>query len=228
MIGVSVLTLLLLVPPAQGRTTSSSVLPNRASSLTAYPHGPADVRVSPGGRHIATLPPHSDYAYQRLALLVLAEARTPDGTRWLRVRLPARHGAPSGWINASKATTRVNPWRIEISNASGTMRLLRRGKVVRSAKVVVGSAQTPTPRGLHALHDRWSPEEDFYAGWILSLTTVSPQVPTLGGVPAVVAIHGWNGAERGAGSLGCVRVADVAMGRVLVRNVPAGTPVLVS
>jgi hypothetical protein len=220
------------------------VLPAVASAKHAAPYSPSNTKSfdvvltdwtaimkEPGGEPVFSLQPATFYRDRPQRLLVL-EGRDVDGTRWLRVRLPAwfSHGMPSGWLNADRVKLRVNPWRVEISREQGTLKIVHDGRIVRSAHVGTGTDSTPTPRGLHATYDHWRSDHAVLGDWTVSLTTHSPQVPFFDGQQAVVAIHGWHagGGSSGAVSHGCVRVADDSIMRMVALELPVGTPVQVT
>jgi hypothetical protein len=218
--------------------------PAVAAAKRAVPYSPSDqksfdavltdwapIAKTPGGPAVFKLQPKSFYELKQQRLLVLG-ARDVDGQRWLKVRLPAwySHGMPSGWMNSKFAKLSINRWRVEVSRAQGTLRILHDGRVVRSAHVGTGTDSTPTPRGLNATYDHWRSTESVLGDWTVSLTTMSPQVPVFGGQRAVVAIHGWHagGGSSGSVSHGCVRVADDSLMRMVALKLPVGTPVLVT
>ena len=219
------------------------LLPAAASAKQALPYSPSEdksfdvvltdwttIMKTPGGDAVFELQPQTFYKGAQQRLLVLG-ARDVDGKRWLEVRLPAwySHGLTSGWLNAARVKLQVNRWRVEISRAAGTMKILRGGTVVRSAHVATGTDSTPTPVGLHATYDHWRSTESVLGEWTVSLTTHSPQVPVFDGLQAVVAIHGWHagGGSSGAVSHGCIRVADDSIMRMVALELPVGTPVRV-
>jgi hypothetical protein len=219
-------------------------LPAAASAKRAVPYAPSDqksfdavltdwapIATTPGGKGVFKLQPKSFYRLKQQRLLVLG-ARDVDGQRWLKVRLPAwfSHGMPSGWLNAKYAKLRVNRWRVEVSSAQGTLKVLHNGRVVRSASVGTGTDSTPTPRGLNATYDHWRSTESVLGDWTVSLTTSSPEVPVFDGQQAVVAIHGWHAGGGGSGSVshGCVRVSDDSLMRMVALKLPVGTPVQVT
>lgn len=220
------------------------VVPALASAKRAVPYSPSDqksfdavltdwapIARTPGGKSVFELQPKSFYRLKAQRLLVLG-ARDVDGQRWIKVRLPAwfSHGMPSGWLNSKFATLSVNHWRVEVSRAQGTLKILHNGRVVRSAHVGTGTESTPTPRGLNATYDHWRSTEAVLGDWTVSLTTSSPQVPVFGGQQAVVAIHGWHAGGGGSGSVshGCVRVSSDSLMRMVALELPVGTPVLVT
>jgi hypothetical protein len=220
------------------------VLPAVASAKQTRPYAPSEqqsfdavltdwtaITKAPGGKSVFEMQPQTFYREKQQRLLVL-EGRDVAGERWLKVRLPAwfSHGMTAGWLKAKGVELRVNRWRVEISRAAGTLKLVHRGQVVRIAHVGTGTSATPTPVGLHATYDHWRSDHAVLGDWTVSLTTHSPQVPVFDGMQAVVAIHGWHAGGGGSGSVshGCVRVADDSLMRMVALKLPIGTPVQVT
>jgi hypothetical protein len=220
------------------------VLPALASAKPAAPYSPSEqksfaalltdwtaITRLPGGKPVFELQPATFYRDQPQRLLVL-EARDVDGQRWLKVRLPAwfSHGMTAGWLRADRVKVLVNPWRIEVSRAEGTLKVVHDGRIVRTAHVGTGTSSTPTPAGLHATYDHWRSDYAALGDWTVSLTTNSKQVPVFDGKQAVVAIHGWGagGGSTGSVSHGCVRVSDESLMRMVALELPIGTPVQVT
>jgi hypothetical protein len=220
------------------------VLPAVASAKQARPYAPSEqqsfdavltdwtaITKVPGGKSVFEMQPQTFYREKQQRLLVL-EGRDVAGERWLKVRLPAwfSHGMTAGWLKAKGVELRVNRWRVEVSRAAGTLKLVYRGRVVRIAHVGTGTSATPTPVGLHATYDHWRSNHAVLGDWTVSLTTHSPQVPVFDGMQAVVAIHGWHAGGGGSGSVshGCVRVSDDSLMRTVALKLPIGTPVQVT
>ena len=202
--------------------------PTRDKSFVAVVSQWVAVAKTPGGKPVFELQPSTLYAGQRLRLLVLG-ARDVDGERWLRVRLPAWHGMPSGWIRERKINLVVNPWRVEVDHRTGILRILKAGTLVRTSKVGTGTSHTPTPLGLHAIYDHWRSDQAILGEWTVSLTVHSSKMPTFNGKRAIVAIHGWGSGNGTSGNVshGCVRVVDGGLMRMVALQLPNGTPVQV-
>lgn len=166
-------------------------------------------------------------------LLVLGSERT-SGRLWLDVRVQGRPNGSHGWIPADLAQISTTPYRIEISRASKRLRLVKGGRTVRTIKVVVGTAQTPTPVGHFAVADKLELKDNkaFLGKWVMPITGYSDVLKTFDGGIGQIALHGRGGASLKvpvgtAASHGCVRIENAAIGR-LAAAVPTGTPVNVS
>ena len=190
------------------------VFPAVASAKQARPYAPSAqqsfdavltdwtaITKTPGGKSVFEMQPETFYRRSSTGCWC-SRGATSTGERWLKVRLPAwfSHGMTAGWLKAKGVELEVNRWRVEISRSTGTLKIVHRGRVVRTAHVGTGTNSTPTPAGLHATYDHWRSDHAVLGDWTVSLTTHSPQVPVFDGKQAVVAIHGW-----GAGGGGTAR-----------------------
>ena len=163
--------------------------------------------------------------------LLVRDSERTQGVLWLDVRLMGRPNGNHGWIRADTAQLSETPYRIEISRASKTLRLLKAGKTKRSMKVVVGAGVTPTPAGHFALLDKLEVRDtgNFLGSWVMPLTAYSDVLQQFDGGPGQIAIHGRGGASLAqpvgtAASHGCVRVENSNIARIAAAA-PTGTPV---
>ncbi len=187
----------------------------------------------PGSRaKVSSLGTLAEWGGGPVRLLVLRSAEH-EGNRWLRVRLQDRPNTSAGWIRADLAIVSTTPWRVVVSLRHRTIRVLKRGRVVRRFKAVVGKPSTPTPRGLFAVAERIRQAPGSVLGpWALHLTAHSRVLRNYGGGPGRVAIHGRSGPLLAdplgtAASHGCIR-ADNSKVRWLAHRALEGTPVLVT
>jgi lipoprotein-anchoring transpeptidase ErfK/SrfK len=190
-------------------------------------------RVPGNSLHPSTLVGPADAPW----LLVLARPRDSHNRCWVEVRLPWRPNNAAGWINANLVVVQKTPWRIDVSTASRTLTLFRRGKSVRTLSVVVGKPSTPTPTGLFAIAWAvpWNPN-DFLGSWVLELTAHSDVLQQFDGGDGLVGIHGRGGASLldplgSAASHGCIRVANDSIDwltHTIGESDLPGTPVQVS
>ena len=194
-------------------------------ALIATLHQPAAVFRAPNV-HTWTrqvLPLTTPLSHQRTSLPVLRRRG-----RWLRVLLPGRPNGHAGWIAAGKATTWRTPWRVLIKTGSKRLFVLKRGRLVRSFPVVVGTASTPTP------HGRFFVEEALIlrprspgAPYAYALSARSNVFQEFEGGPGQIAIHGTygiGGTPGRAESHGCIRATTATLAW-LIRRFGTGTPV---
>lgn len=165
--------------------------------------------------------------------LLVKDATRTDGDLWLDVRVPGRPNGRHGWIRADKASLSTTPYRIEVRRATKRLSLFKRGRAVRSIKVVVGAAATPTPTGYFAVADKLqlSDSKHFLGSWVLPLTAYSDVLHTFDGGIGQIALHGRGGASLlqpvgAAASHGCVRIENTQINRIAAL-VPTGTPVVI-
>ena len=138
---------LLLLPAVASAKQARPYAPSEQKSFDAVLTDWTAITKTPGGKSVFEMQPETFYRAKQQRLLVL-EARDVSGERWLKVRLPAwfSHGMTAGWLKADSVDLRVNRWRVEISRAAGTLKLVHDGRVVRTAHVGTGTNSTPTPR----------------------------------------------------------------------------------
>jgi lipoprotein-anchoring transpeptidase ErfK/SrfK len=167
-------------------------------------------------------------------LLVLGAHVDDSGRMWLKVLLDERPNGSAVWIAAEDTVLHQDLWRIVVSRARRTLRVLRDGRLVRRFAVVVGKPSTPTPGGLFAIAAelRQPSASEFEGAWVLPLTAHSNVLAHFEGGDGQVALHGRGGASLAdplgsARSHGCVRLSNRAISWIAAR-VPAGTPVRIS
>jgi lipoprotein-anchoring transpeptidase ErfK/SrfK len=209
--------------------------PTEAVSWRAIPKTRApmyDVLSATGRASASTLGPRDAQG-----LLVINTARDAKGACWVRVRLPTRPTSAAAWIKADNIFLRPTPWRIVVSRAMRTVKILQNGKLVSRDRVVIGTPATPTPGGLFAVlrADAWD-ATSFYGTWIIRLTVHSRILQEFDGGDGRVALHGRGGASLldplgSARSHGCVRLANSAIDRLVATigldDLP-GTPVQIT
>jgi len=133
----------------------------------------------------------------------------------------------------------AQPVAITVSRNETTARLFKRGKLVKSYTVAVGSAEYPTPTGRFVVQTKqvnpsWNVPNSAWAGSLAGQTIPggdpnNPLVARWIGFNGSVGFHGTNngGSLGSAASHGCIRMApsDVID---LYGRVEVGTPVLVA
>ena len=167
-----------------------------------------------------------------VSLLVLGVARDASGRRWLRLELPSRPNARSGWVVAARVAVSRVRWRVDVDRRARRASAYRDGRLIRSWPVVVGTRRTPTPAGLFAVYERVRQAPGSELGpWALHLTAHSNTLLNYGGGPGRVALHGRSGPLLSdplgsASSHGCIRMDDELISWLAARLAP-GTPVRV-
>ncbi len=161
-------------------------------------------------------------------VLALERTRGEDGRQWVRVRLPIRPVGSTGWIpmSALEPLTTVRTWlRIDRRRLRAT--LIRSGRVVFRARVGIGRARWPTPRGEFYIRNKFVgyPQGTVY-GALAFGTSAKSEVLTDWPRGGIVGIHGTNRPDLlpGRVSHGCIRLRNRDILR-LARLMPVGTPV---
>lgn len=162
-------------------------------------------------------------------LMVLGSRRV-RGKLWLKVRLPVRPNDSHGWIPRDRVQLARSPHYLVVDRSRRYLTIFRKGRKVRSFRVVVGEPSTPTPLGLFAIQDRARQPNPrgFIGPWAVPLTAHSEELRRYDGGPGLVALHGRAGASLldplgSARSHGCVRMGN---GRILgITRMMLGTAV---
>jgi lipoprotein-anchoring transpeptidase ErfK/SrfK len=188
--------------------------------LVVHPARPVPVMDRPGGKAFATLPT------SQLGGATWVPVVAEDGD-WVRVLLPSRPNASSGWISSRGGVLQRahTSYLVKVELGRRRLTLTRSGHTVGRWRVAVGSRTTPTPVGrtfvLATLKPPGKP-------LLLPLGTHSATLDGFGGGPGTVALHGWpdRSVFGKAVTHGCVRVPEGAL-RELSR-VPLGSLVLIT
>jgi lipoprotein-anchoring transpeptidase ErfK/SrfK len=194
-------------------------------SVIASLHHPAAVFRAPDA-HTWTrqvLPLYTPLSHQRTALPVLGRRNG-----FLKVRLPGRPNGHTGWISARKAKTWRTPWHVVVRTGSKRAFILRRGRIVQSFPVVIGTPSTPTPTGHYFVEEALILRAGT-PGWpyAYALSARSNVYQEFEGGPGQIAIHGTygiGGTPGRAQSHGCIRMTTSALAW-MIRRFGTGTPV---
>lgn len=159
---------------------------------------------------------------------ILARARAANGGEWFRVRLAVRPNGTTGWVprDALGSVRRIST-RLVVDIRRLTARLYRRGRLVFRARVGVGQARWPTPRGEFYIRNRLTGFGGVY-GPLAFGTSARSDVLTDWPGGGVVGIHGTNRPELlpGRVSHGCIRMRNRDILR-LGRLMGVGTPLTI-
>jgi lipoprotein-anchoring transpeptidase ErfK/SrfK len=151
-------------------------------------------------------------------------------SRWLKVNAAGLPDGHFAWIRAAQVRITGTRWAVRISRSRRRLTVLDGSRAVRSFRVGVGSATSPTPLGRFSVTDelpgsRYSP---VYGCCILALSGTQSHLPAGYHGGDRLAIHGTNlpSAIGGTDSLGCIYTGDGEL-RYLSRRLPLGTPVTI-
>jgi lipoprotein-anchoring transpeptidase ErfK/SrfK len=157
--------------------------------------------------------------------------RTATGETWLKVLLPRRPNGSSGWVKRDQVRIRPVTHEVVVDLSSRTASLLRSRRKIRSFRVGIGTASTPTPTGRFYVTVKLRPPQisaDAYGAWALGLSGYSEVHQTFGTGDGQIALHGtyqpWRLGEPV--SNGCVRMDNETIS-LLAETLPLGTPVTI-
>jgi L,D-transpeptidase catalytic domain len=163
--------------------------------------------------------------------LISEARRTEAGDTWLRVLLPRRPNGSSGWVRRDQVRIRPVSSEVEVDLSSRTASLLKNRRRVRTWRVGIGTAATPTPTGRFYVTVKLHPPQisaDAYGAWALGLSGYSEVHQSFGTGDGQIALHGtykpW--LLGSPVSNGCVRM-DNEMITLLAETLPLGTPVTI-
>jgi lipoprotein-anchoring transpeptidase ErfK/SrfK len=180
---------------------------------------------SPGAKHPLLLLRKRDSRGTPRAFLVRSTTR-----KWIRVYLPTRPNGSQGWVRTRAVRMYTNGYRIVVRLRAHRLFLWRGSKRIATYPVAVGTASTPTPRGLFYVVELLKPYDPngSYGPYAFGLSAHSNKLKTFAGGDGRVGLHGTNqpGLIGTSVSHGCIRMRNAAIRR-LAKILPLGTPVYV-
>ena len=159
---------------------------------------------------------------------------SPTDERTLRAR-----NVPVAPKITEKKIFEADPVAVTVSRDERRVRVFRRGELVKTYTVAVGSAEYPTPTGQFVVqtmqkNPAWSVPQSAWAGSLAGQTIPggdprNPLVARWIGINGSVGFHGTNsaGSLGSAASHGCIRMSPAEV-TDLFERVRVGTPVLVA
>jgi lipoprotein-anchoring transpeptidase ErfK/SrfK len=188
--------------------------------LVAHPRVPTVLYATPGGAPVGVLP---STELGNPTWVPVIDQRPG----WVRVLLPSRPNASSGWMTTTAQNLARTPYLVRLDRARRRLTLQRDGVTVGSWPVAVGTDATPTPTGATFIAAQIADPQQTYSPIFYVLGLHSDVLASYAGGPATVAIHGWGDTRvfGTAASHGCVRVPGPAL--LALRPVPLGTLVLI-
>lgn len=198
----------------------------------AFVNERATARVSPSedARAVARLKLRTEDDTDEL-VLVLARKTDAEGEGWLQVRLPVRPNGTTGWVPEEALGTPqvVRTWlQIDLRTLRAT--LVRSGRTVLRARIGVGKASSPTPRGEFYVRHRltgYGQAGSFYGPVAFGTSARSDKLTDWPG-GGIIGLHGTSLPQLipGRVSHGCVRFRNRDILR-LNRLMPVGTPLTI-
>jgi L,D-transpeptidase catalytic domain len=158
--------------------------------------------------------------------VLLASKLEPDGSRWIRLRLPQRPNNVTGWVRrGALGPFHVVHTRLVVDSSALRVTLYDRGRVRFRSRVGIGAPGTPTPRGRFWIREKFhvsgNPRYGTHAMGTAAYSDVLTDWPGGG----VIGLHGTSepGLIPGRPSHGCVRLKNADIERLYART-PIGTP----
>jgi lipoprotein-anchoring transpeptidase ErfK/SrfK len=189
------------------------------------------VRSKPGKGDIVAVFPEELPWGSPTPFLIDEARRTATGETWLKVLLPQRPNGSSGWVQRDQVRIRPVTHEVVVDLSSRTASLLRQRRKVRSFRVGVGTAGTPTPTGRFYVTVKLKPPQisaAAYGAWALGLSGYSEVHQSFGTGDGQIALHGtykpWLLGQPV--SNGCVRTDNETIS-LLAETLPLGTPVTI-
>jgi lipoprotein-anchoring transpeptidase ErfK/SrfK len=163
------------------------------------------------------------------ALLILARVRDARGRVWVRVRLPVLPNGTTGWLpRAALRGYRLVRTHLVIDLGRLRATLLRKGHRILRARVGVGQARWPTPRGRFFVRSKLVRYRSSFYGPLAFGTSARSSVLDDWPGGGFVGIHGTDRPDLIPGRIshGCIRMRNrdiVRLGRLM----PVGTPITI-
>jgi lipoprotein-anchoring transpeptidase ErfK/SrfK len=161
---------------------------------------------------------------------VVGHHSTAAGAKWLRVMVPGRPNAGTGWIRKRGTVRTTTHWHLVVSRARRRVLVYRSGRLRRSFTAIVGAPATPTPRGRFFVEESVQMLPGSVGGpFALALSARSNVLQEFEGGPGQIALHGVDnlgGTFGTASSHGCVRLTGPAI-RWLAARISPGVPVTI-
>jgi hypothetical protein len=164
-------------------------------------------------------------------VLVVRHVRRRDGL-WVAVRFPGsgRGADATGWLPRDRiGGYHFVRTRLHVDQTRLTATLFRDGRRVFRARIAVGAAQFPTPRGSFYIRERLTNFDNPFYGPVAFGTSAHSEVLSDWPDGGSIGIHGTNQPQLlpGRVSHGCIRLRNEDILR-LSRLMPVGTPVTIT
>jgi len=229
------------VPVAAGlpQPVAPAFTPGRPEPLRASPHrsswapvrAAATARSAPDAR-ARVVAPVAMATPEDTTNIVLVLARRADrsGRLWVKVRLATLPNSRTGWVPRSALGGYGSvETRLVVDLRRLTATLLRRGRPIFRARVGVGRAQWPTPRGEFYVRNRLTKFAGATYGPLAFGTSARSTHLTDWPDGAFIGIHGTDEPQLipGRVSHGCIRMRNADILK-LARLMPIGTPLTIA
>jgi hypothetical protein len=198
--------------------------PGRYTILRVRRGKTAKLRAKPGGRTLTRLADRTEFGSSQTLTVVRRHGR------WAGVTTSRRPNGRLAWVDESSDAFERDRTRVSLRvDLSRRVMTFRQGGFKRSVRVRTGGPLSPTPTGRFAITDKLAGARynSVYGCCILALSGHQERTPPGWRGADRLAIHCSTAPRRFTGSTaGCVRAESSAL-RMLMRNVPLGTPFFV-
>ena len=209
--------------PTPAALTTPAPTP-RGRYLTAHLAQPAWLRATPDGRRLHRLRPKTEFG----SPTVLGVLERRGG--WLKVLSPHLPNGRHGWVTARLVALGGTNFSIHVDRSARRLTLRHGDRTLRRLPVAIGRPGNETPLGRFAVTDKLKPTDPTSPYGCCALALSGHQPKLVPGWPGGdrLAIHGTPaaGSIGQAASLGCLRAPEKDL-RVMLRQVPLGTPVFI-
>jgi hypothetical protein len=201
------------------------LIPAGSGNLAAMaPRAGLTLRDRPGGRVIAHL--KATTIYGSPTVVWAAQRRG----HWLGVVATTIGNDRIGWLDVARDRPRMwrSAYELVAHLSRRTLELRRGSRLIRTIRVTIGNAATPTPVGRFSVTDKLGSQAGgTYGCCILALNGHQPRLRAGWTGSTRIAIHGSPAQLVGtAASAGCLRATDREL-RALMKILPLGTPVTI-
>jgi len=208
-------------PPRTVRLSNETTFTRWANAVS---YAKAYARPSASARQLGRLRLLTEDGFPEV--YVLLASRQKAHTTWIRLRLPQRPNNVAAWVRR-RALAQFNliHTRLVVSQRSLSVTLYDRGRRRFRARVGMGKASTPTPKGSFWIREKFHVGGNSIYGTRAMGTAAYSNVLTDWPGGGVIGMHGTNapGLIPGRPSHGCMRLRNADIER-LYRLTPIGTP----
>jgi lipoprotein-anchoring transpeptidase ErfK/SrfK len=214
--------------PASTTTAASqtvdAAIPAETLVATIRPAGAPGSR-TPGGPSTQEVPGHW---WQAASILPVIDQKPG----WVEVRLAQRPNESVAWVPSGDVTLATDPYYIVVDLNTTHLQLYKASRQVGSYPAGIGVPVAPTPTGQFFVALFAESPSPAYGPFVMVTSAHSNTISDWEeSGDAITAIHGPLGSDAAIGttgarvSHGCIRLHDTDL--VQLRDVPAGTPVLI-
>jgi lipoprotein-anchoring transpeptidase ErfK/SrfK len=221
-------------PPPAEEPASSSAAPtpvdpgpppatkNPRSTVALALHPTVDVYEEPGGAFLRSLENPLPSGADRVLLV------TGAWEDWYEVLLPVRPNGSTGWVHRSDVAISRHDYSIVVELGAHRLTVFEGYDVLRTERIGVGTATTPTPPGLYYIKELIETVDPGgpYGPFAYGLSGFSEVLSSFGGGDGTLGLHGTNDPSSLGRDVshGCIRMSNEAI-TDLAGFLPLGVPV---